>query len=188
MIRAVAIGAATLAAAGSLAWLGSDLLSLPRQHSGVAESIVGGADARRFDAALRLFQASAASREHSDAAFVQRARAEAALAAQHGPARLRSQAQTLLGVLALQDALAQPKHATEITAAAADAFRTALRLEPDNEEAAVDLELLLTRARQHQSGSHRANGPGRGQERSRKGRERHVGSGADASTGNGGGY
>jgi hypothetical protein len=180
---ALAAVPAALAAAGALAWAGYELLSLPHRGSGVAASIVGGDDVRRFDAALRLFRASVNEPASPGEGFVLRARAEAALAAQHGDARVRSQAQTLLGVLALEDALAQPQTAGERAAAAADAFRNALRLDPDNEQAAVDLELLLAR----RGGTHGGFGPG-GKRGATVGRRGAGGRGATAATASGGGY
>jgi hypothetical protein len=180
----IAAYTATLVAATALAWVGVQLLGLPTHGSGVAESIAGGGDARRFAVALRLFADSVHETARTDAGFVRRARAEAALAAQRGDAHVRTDAETLLGVLAIRDAAAQPRRAAAFTAAAITAFRAALHFDPDNEEAAADLELLLARrgtkphggpARAGKAGAHKAHG-------------RKHGRGAGASTPRGVGY
>jgi hypothetical protein len=178
-----ALVAASVAFAGALAFAGYELLSLPGRGGGVGEAIVGGGEARRFDEALALFRASVRERAASPAAFGRRARAEAALAGVSGDRRLRSQARTLLGVLVLADAAAQRQRAAELAETAAASFRDALRLDPANEDAAVDLELLLARQRQ----AARQSGDGERGE-SGSGEERRPSRGATASSGQGGGY
>ena len=180
----VALCAALVAAAATLAWGGFQLLALPTHGSRVAESIEGGGDARRFGVALRLFADSVHETARTDAAFVRRARAEAALAAQRGTPKVRSDAETLLGVLAVRDATAQPKRANAFLAAAADAFREALRLNPDSEEAAADLELLLARGGGRRRGQPSREGK-RGAEKARSDRHGH---GAGAARRHGIGY
>jgi hypothetical protein len=180
----IAACAATLVTAGTLAWVGFKLLALPTHGSAVAESIAGGGGERRFAAALHLFADSVHETARTDAAFVRRARAEAALAAQRGDPQVRARAETLLGVLALRDAAAQPRRAAAFTGTALTAFRTALRLDPDNEEAAADLELLLTRRGGKQHGQ-----PGGARKRgAHKAHARQHGRGAGASATHGGGY
>jgi len=139
----VAVCCATLVSAGALVWIGLALLGLPNHQSAFADSLAGGNDGRRFAVALRLFADSMHETARTDAAFVRRARAEAALAAARGDPHVRARAETLLGVLALRDAAAQPQRTKAFTGAALNAFQVALRLDPDNEEAATDLELLL---------------------------------------------
>lgn len=180
----VALCAALLAAAATLAWGGFELLALPTHGSGVAESIDGGGDARRFGIALRLFADSVHETARTDAAFVRRARAEAALAAQRGAPKVRSDAETLLGVLAVRDAAAQPQRAKAYLGTAVDAFGKALRLNPDNEAAAVDLELLITRG----AGRQRGQPSDRGKRGAAKARSNRHGHGAGASKRRGFGY
>lgn len=185
MTRAsLALCGAMLATAVGLAWIGFKLIALPTHGNAVAESIAGGGDARRFAAALRLFADSVHETVRTDAAFVRRARAEAALAVQRGNPQVRTRAETLLGVLAVRDAAAQPRRAAAFTAAAVSAFRTALQLDPDNEEAAADLELLLARSHARQQAQ-----PGAARNReARKARAHQHGRGAGASATRGGGY
>jgi hypothetical protein len=132
--------AAMLAAllAAALAAAGIDLLSLPRHHDRLTDALVGDAAGRRFDGALVLFAAA----ERPGAPPARRARAEAALAGQGGGSALRSRAQTLLGVLAVRDAQDRPARARPALEAARAAFRRAVILDPANEDAAADLELL----------------------------------------------
>jgi hypothetical protein len=125
----VAAGVVALAAAG-LAWSGTDLLS----HGTLANALAD-RNVRSFDAAADQFR-----RNRPDA--------EAALAAQGGDAQLRARADTMLGVLAVRDALAHPGQAGAALAAARAAFRAALVLDPGNEEAAANLELLYLRRQQ----------------------------------------
>jgi hypothetical protein len=169
MSRAAALArcVATLAAAATLALVGYDLLSLPH-HSRVADAIVGGADVRRFASATRLFEGALDSRTASNADFARRARAEAALAAQRGDAHVRSRAQTLLGVLVYTDALVH-ENGGSAAGAAADAFRNALRLDPDNEQAAINLELLLTQSRRGRTAPSQGAGPRPGREHGQRG-------------------
>ena len=182
----LAVCTAMFVTAVALAWVGRSLLSLPGHGGSVAESIVGGGDARHFAVALRLFADSVHETVHTDAGFVRRARAEAALAAQRGNPQVRTDAETLLGVLALRDAAAQPRRAAAFTGVAATAFRTALRIDPDNEEAAADLELLLTR----RGGGKERGRPGSAGKRGggHKAHARQQGRGAGASATPGGGY
>ena len=180
----VAVCATTLVTAAALAFVGVKLLALPTHGSGVAESIAGGGDERRFAIALHLFADSVHETARTDAAFVRRARAEAALAAQRGNPHVRSVAETLLGVLALRDAAAQPKRAAAFTGTAFSAFRTALRLDPDNEQAAADLEQLFARRAGKQHGQ-----PGGPRKRgAHKAHGWEHGRGAGASATHGGGY
>jgi hypothetical protein len=180
----VVVCAALLVTAATLAWGGFELLALPTHGSRVAESIDGGGDARRFAIALRLFADSVHETARTDAAFVRRARAEAALAAQRGAPKVRSDAETLLGVLAVRDAAAQPHRAKAFLGAAVDAFREALRLDPDNEQAAADLELLLTQSAAHR----RAHASGKSKRGAQKARSNRHGHGAGAAKPHGLGY
>jgi hypothetical protein len=176
---------ASAALAGGLAWTGYGLVAAPEHRTGVADAIVGGRDEQHLTSAIRLFRASAAGPLRSRAARTRRARAEAALAAQRGGAHLRAQANTLLGVLDVLDAQANARRRSARLAAAAAAFREALRLEPENEQAATDLELLLGRtAPKHGRASAHTGGSKGG----RTGRSHGAGRGSSASSSTGGGY
>jgi hypothetical protein len=181
----LALCTAMFVTAVGLAWVGTNLLALPAHGNVVAESIVGGGDARHFAVALRLFADSVHEPVRTDAGFVRRARAEAALASQRGDRRVRTDAETLLGVLALRDAAAQPRRAAAFTGVAAAAFRTALRIDPDNEEAAADLELLLAR---HGGAKQQGQPANQGKRGAHKVRAQHHGRGGGASATHGFGY
>ena len=62
----LAVCGATVVSAVALAWVGLALLGLPNHQGGVAESLAGGGDARRFAAALRLFADSVHESARSD--------------------------------------------------------------------------------------------------------------------------
>ncbi len=177
----IATALAGVAAAGALAWVGTSLLSLPHRTDGVARAIEGTSATESFDKALELFRSSVNRSTSSGAGLAQRAHAEAALAAQRGSPKLRSQAQTLLGVLALEDAIAAHKQARAV--AALSAFRNALRLDPDNEPAAIDLELLLGSSQKHGSKK-----PPHGRARAKQGATGRRGRGATSGKSTGGGY
>jgi hypothetical protein len=127
VIRTVGALVSVAVAAGGLAWAGNDLLS-----GGTLAHALADGNVRSFDAAADQFRRN-------------RPGAEAALAAQRGDAQLRARADTMLGVLAVRDALAHPAQAAAALAAAMTAFRSALVLDPANEEAATNLELLYLR-------------------------------------------
>jgi hypothetical protein len=182
MTRFTAASFAAIIAAGALAWVGTSLLALPHHEDAVARTVAGGTDARQFGTALGLFRGTVDETTRSTAGLALRARAERALASQHGSPHLRSQAQTLLGVLALEDAVAQRRQQAAKVAIAA--FTNAVRLDPKNEQAAIDLELLLAKQRSETK-------PGdasRGKRRQRSSSHQGAGHGATAASGKGGGY
>jgi hypothetical protein len=64
-----------------------------------------------------------------------------------GPATVRSRAAMLAGLLMLGGAGADPAKQQEALAMSADSLRRAVRLDRSNDDAAFDLELLLSRAK-----------------------------------------
>ena len=126
--------------------------------------------------AIALFEESHAR----DATTAERRRAEAAARRLEGrgdaPAA-RALGSNLVGVLAFENAALDPPSAAVHVPAAAGAFRDAIRLDPANDDAKFNLELVLTLARENAGA---AIGPGRGAGPS-------SGSGAGA-TPPGGGY
>ena len=165
MIRTLAATVVVALVAAGLAWAGTDLLS----HGALARALAD-RDVRSFDAAVDQFRRN-------------RPGAEAALAAQRGDPRLRARADTMVGVLAVRDALAHPAQAAAALAAAVTAFRGALVLDPADEEAASNLELLYLRQprrRGPSSGGHGGSKPPKA-----KG---FVAPGSSSPTPTGGGY
>jgi hypothetical protein len=65
-----------------------------------------------------------------------------------GPAPARSRAAMLAGLLELRNGAAEPDRSRTHLALAVSALRTAVRLDPANDDAAYDLELLLSRSAQ----------------------------------------
>lgn len=142
-------GAAALAAVAVLAsLLAADVNAWPKalahghapstRLGGAAENVLGTGDDLSYRRALRLYRAAAAVPDRLDNALerqTRRAQAETALegpAASTEPARA-SQAQTLLGIIALDQS---------VNPATAD-FTDAVLADPGNEPAKYDLELLL---------------------------------------------
>lgn len=126
--------------------------------------------------AIALFEAS----HVRGATEAERRRAEAAARRLEGrgdgPAT-RALGSNLVGVLAFENAALDPASAAVHVPAAAGAFRDAIRLDPGNDDAKFNLELVLTLARENAGA---ATGPGGGAGPS-------TGSGAGA-TPPGGGY
>jgi hypothetical protein len=95
--------------------------------------------------AIAAFEASHAR----GAAPAERGRAEAAARRLHergdDPAT-RALGANLLGVLAVEDALLERGSADRHVAASVEAFREAIRLDPSNDDAKFNLELVLTLA------------------------------------------
>jgi hypothetical protein len=81
-------------------------------------------------------------------AFRDRALATLGELARVGPARERSHAAMLGGLLELENAGQDRGNAKTHFEAAAEAFQRAVRLDPENDDAAYDLELLLSRSKQ----------------------------------------
>jgi len=109
-----------------------------RVGSGTATSLVP-----RVGDAIALFEASHAA----DATATERRRAEAAARRLHergADPTLRALGSNLLGVLAFERASLDPARAGGHIAASAEAFREAIRLDPTNEDAKFNLELVLT--------------------------------------------
>jgi hypothetical protein len=134
--------AAALVVAGLLALAARAVLDVPRQVQaqtgpGIAARLVGGADDIRYRRSLQLAaRATAAGRN----AVRIRGQAEAGLS----QGAESAQAANLLGVLSLADAAADPSSGSKYAADAVAAFRGALGLDPRNEDAKFNLELLLT--------------------------------------------
>lgn len=134
---------ALVPAAAGLALAAHALLSVPAEvrdarGPGAAARAVGADDAIRLRRSLRLAAAAAAAPR---GAVRLRGAAELALSRE---APRHAQAATLLGTLTLLDAVADPANGARYTGEAANAFRTALRVDPRSEDAKYDLELLLT--------------------------------------------
>jgi hypothetical protein len=180
-VTRLAAAAVSVLAAAALAWAGIDLLARPAGGDAFTNAVVGRADVRQFDDAAALFGKAGGDRRRLD-------RAEAALAAQGGDARLRSRAQTLLGVLEVVDAEAHRRRASAASAAARAAFRRALALDPANDDAAADLELLYVRHGGKRRGQGQGQRSGRGSTQPAKPRGGQQRKGKGASSGPGGGY
>jgi hypothetical protein len=84
-----------------------------------------------------------------------------------GPLEIRSQAAMLAGLLQVRNATADPAQRRELLIAATASIRKAIRLDAQNDDAAYDLELLLSQARasgqpiSQQSGVKQKKRPGR---------------------------
>lgn len=145
MSRARLAAAATLAAAGFLAWLAAGFLSVPGEvrearGGGLPARIAGASDEIRLRRTLRVAAAAVAA---PVTAVRLRSRAEQLLE----PYALRSsQAANLLGVLAMLDSRFDRANELRYAAVAQAAFSTAVRLDPGNEPAKYNLELILTLA------------------------------------------
>jgi hypothetical protein len=112
----------------------------------IGESILGVADDRRYRDAVELAKSAALRDQPAGVALELRAQAEAILGeilAGDGAAQLRSRAANLLGTLYFEDAKHQqnPRRYLEN---ALGAFQDAARLDPANEPAKQNLELLAT--------------------------------------------
>ena len=92
-------------------------------------------DADRIKAQLPALQA----RDHAIALFRGLATS--------GPASARSRAEMIVGLLLLGTARTDPGRRQELLADSAESLRQAVRLDRTNDDAAYDLELLLSRAK-----------------------------------------
>jgi hypothetical protein len=179
--RTVVVPLGALLAATALALLASGAFAVgnelrtgiePSDHlaANVAGRLVGARPQRTLSEALGLLR----TRGGTLAAQLQRRRtAEALLVrlAAHGSGR----AANLLGVLALDEARTDQRHAQDLLAVARAAIVRAIRADPHDEDAKYNLELLLAqRQRQAERGR-----PGTGKQGARKGRSsaRRPGSG-----------
>jgi len=137
------------AAPGAARWRAST--SLP---FGVAGDLLGVDDDLAARRAIRLFRLADAARGGLDTALERqgtRARAELALADVARDARpaVASQASDLLGVLAFGDFASGGGRDADQAGRAVSAFADAVRLDPANEDAKVNLELVLRLFRAH---------------------------------------
>jgi hypothetical protein len=112
---------------------------------GAVERLLSATDERHWREALGLARAPA--RGPVVQQVLQRDRAQAAFTrlAKEGPARARSRAITVLALLQL--ASAQPEEVARVVPTMLDLLRRAVRLDPANDDAAYDLELLLQQNR-----------------------------------------
>jgi hypothetical protein len=124
----------------------------PRQSMpfGVAEALLGVGDDVDFRNALRTLRlAGVAQAESSDPRLaLRRSEARALIAAiAEGDADRwrRSRAMTLLGVVSFASALSDSQDQDSLQRDALARFRGAIELEPDNDEAKVNLEVALRR-------------------------------------------
>jgi hypothetical protein len=125
-------------------------VSTPSTHlsASFSERLLGVRDDRDLRRALTLFRRNAFQPQNLAYAVgqaVARSRTEGALAAvlrSSGTAKRRSQVATLLGILAYGD-FAQGNRDPSQTAMATSTFQDAVQLDPANEDAKYDLELLL---------------------------------------------
>jgi hypothetical protein len=114
----------------------------------LSETVLGAGDDVAARRAIRLFRTADAARGGLDTALERqgtRARAELALAdvARDGAAAVASQASDLLGVLAFGDFAAGGGRDADQAGRAVSAFTDAVRLDPSNQAAKVNLELVL---------------------------------------------
>ena len=112
----------------------------------VAESLLGTSDDRRFQEALGLFAQTRASTAAADLALAQRGELEVTLtelvSGDGGEAR-RARAANLKGVLLYEDSTLDQASAERYLELALASFREAARLDPENEDAKANLELLV---------------------------------------------
>jgi tetratricopeptide (TPR) repeat protein len=127
---------ALLAAAGALAVAAHSALSSRPHHS------------PHWDRALRYARDSARSKALIPALTARsRALAELGAVGREGPSAERSRAFMIAGLLELVSAGQDRGNSQTHTEQAAAYFRRAVRLDPSNDDAAYDLELLLTRSK-----------------------------------------
>ena len=119
----------------------------PRLPWNLAERTLGVADDVQARRAIRLYRQSVSAPRSLDTALqvtAERARAETALAAvARGSGPRASQAATLLGVLAFGDLARGGGHDQSQADTATGDFESAVRADPANETAKLDLELVL---------------------------------------------
>jgi hypothetical protein len=156
MTRTLLVSLAALAGAAALALLATGAFAVGdelrtgmtpsnRLAAKVAGPLVGAHPQRTLTEALRLLR----MRGGTVAAQVQR-RARAAELLARLAARGNGRAANLLGVLALQQAQTDRRHAEQLAANARAAFVEAIQADPTDEDAKYNLELLLAQ-RQRQS-------------------------------------
>ena len=171
MSRTLAVVAAALVAAVALALVGIAVLDVgsdarvddrrvkyaagrldeERHERGlgvrIGEGILGVADDRSLRDAVALAKAAALPDQPEGTAFELRTEAEAILAELvrgDGSAQLRSQAANLLGALYFEDAKAVKQSPRRYLESSLGAFQDAVRIDPANDTAKANLELLAT--------------------------------------------
>lgn len=153
-MRRILVALVLLGAALFLALLAEDARRAPdRLESGlVPESVLGIEDDIELRSALRLVAATRGRALETVDQFEllrRQGRAEGALTRYEesvSDPRRRSYAAGLLGVLYFEDALASGSRSGEFIEQSLGSLRRAVRLDPANETAKVDLELLLVLA------------------------------------------
>jgi hypothetical protein len=162
-VRARTVAVLVLASA-ALALAARAVLALPQGGHAAGTSLAARAlvpaDTRSERAAEAAF--AAAQRPATNVAQVVRRRSEAEAALgrvwrSEGRHALRSRAETLSALLALEDARTDEANAREFQLEALAALRTAVRLDRANGAAAFDLELLLSSS-QRSSGQYQRPG------------------------------
>lgn len=119
---------------------------------GAARLLLGVEDDLRFRRALRAVRLSHPELPgYTDPSFVLHRNEASALLQEilqrDRDARRRSAAATLLGVFSFSEAIADFQNRARLLEGAAGRFRQAIALDPGNEEAKMNLELALSRAR-----------------------------------------
>jgi hypothetical protein len=113
----------------------------------IGEAILGVADDRSLRDAIELAKAAAYPDQPDASALTLRAEAEAILAALvrgDGSTEIRTSAANLLGVLYLEDAKTVEQNPRRYLESALGAFQDAVRIDPENDAAKANLELLAT--------------------------------------------
>ena len=158
-LRLVALAALGLAVAAVLALVADAVFAVERDlksptaavhpspglRSRVAVSLIGAGDDRELRAALLLVEQSRLPGASRQAALALHGEAEARLselAREGGDPVRRAQAANLSGILLYEDALLDPPSAARYLELSLGAFREAVKLDPANEDAKVNLELV----------------------------------------------
>ena len=116
----------------------------------VVDALLATGDDRRFRRAARLFHRNHPAPRHLiTTAWVSEGRARAELILgrerERGPEHRRAAAiANMLGILAIEDAVAEPNQARPLVEAAIRYFRDAIRLDGDSADAKYNLEFLLS--------------------------------------------
>lgn len=145
-----AVAALALLAGASFRVEGALSAGAPPRERGVAfrsaEWLLGAADDREAAEAFALFDAVRVDGLDPEDAIARHGEAEAALGRvveSQAPAAARSRAATLNGILLAEDARLDPRSAGRYLELALQSFREAVTLDPDNEAAKANLELLV---------------------------------------------
>jgi hypothetical protein len=137
------VGQSVFAVAGDLR--STDLKREPGRDlpSRVAKELVSAGDNLTFRQAIRLLKQKGGAKAQT---LKRRADAEAKLdrLTKHGRRSARAQAENLLTILRLRDAMEARGDPTKAITAAIQSFAHAVRLDPRNTDAKYNLELLLT--------------------------------------------